>query len=641
MGDSIEECSDCSEIFTQDGVLLKQAPAVHMPHINTIGTLYVTESPNSSRQRFIEWKPNEIIIEPEVQDQEWALVNTIQKRNRTLSGNFQPDYHSRPKCIKFSFNDIKSFRVANKSRQLTFYDGKSESMCSFLFNNGNCDMLVNLIKTMLKTRPSRRDKHIFVVYDTNNLELQRLDRSFAELNLQNDGRTFWNMVKNIRDHPYEATFEAFSKVTDYVYRSPEQRDIDDNQREDLNRSLSEYENTNTTTHSQGDYEVIAKVPELPARKDFPRLRPLTVEQWKGHLNCEGKIEDVESIKTLIFRGGVTPSLRNEVWKFLLEYYPWSSTETERQQLVQTKIDEYYNMKLQWKRMTKVQEDNFSDYRDRKSLIEKDVNRTDRTLDFFAGENNSNLQMLNDILMTYVMYNFDLGYVQGMSDLLSPILQLLRNEVDAFWCFVGFMNKLISNFDIDQAGMKEQLNNLYTLLAFVDPKMSDYLDKHDSGNMFFCFRWLLVWFKRELSQEDAMRLWEVLWTGFPCENFHLLVCVAILITEANTIIQKNYGFTEILKHINDLNGRLDMAVMLNKAEGIFYQIKEADHLTDNIRLILGLPLLGNQTSFGSHEQSPFDDSAELNNGAQPYSSLEHVRVSPDEVTYERSLNSSFL
>lgn len=82
-----------------------------------------------------------------------------------------------------------------------------------------------------------------------------------------------------------------------VYRSPEQRDIDDVDKENLNRSISEYENT--TTHSQGDYEVVAKVPE---RKDFPRLRPLSVEQWKGHLNSEGKIEDVESVKTLIFRG---------------------------------------------------------------------------------------------------------------------------------------------------------------------------------------------------------------------------------------------------------------------------------------------------------------------------------------------------
>jgi len=42
-----------------------------------------------------------------------------------------------------------------------------------------------------------------------------------------------------------------------------------------------------------------------------------------------------------------------------------------------------------------------------------------------------------------MYNFDLGYVQGMSDLLAPLLELFNNEVDAFWCFVGFMDRVVS------------------------------------------------------------------------------------------------------------------------------------------------------------------------------------------------------
>ena len=31
--------------------------------------------------------------------------------------------------------------------------------------------------------------------------------------------------------------------------------------------------------------------------------------------------------------------------------------------------------------------------------------------FFEGENNPNVALLEEILMTYVMYNFDLGYVQ--------------------------------------------------------------------------------------------------------------------------------------------------------------------------------------------------------------------------------------
>lgn len=43
-----------------------------------------------------------------------------------------------------------------------------------------------------------------------------------------------------------------------------------------------------------------------------------------------------------------------------------------------------------------------------NISEKDVTRTDRTHKFFEGEGNPNLQVLNDILMTYCMYNFDLG-----------------------------------------------------------------------------------------------------------------------------------------------------------------------------------------------------------------------------------------
>lgn len=77
-----------------------------------------------------------------------------------------------------------------------------------------------------------------------------------------------------------------------------------------------------------------------------------------------------------------------------------------------------------------------------SFAEKDVNRCDRSLDFYAGENNSNLKSLHNILMTYIMYNFDLGYVQGMSDLLAPILFIMNNEVDAFWCFSAFMDKVV-------------------------------------------------------------------------------------------------------------------------------------------------------------------------------------------------------
>ena len=72
--------------------------------------------------------------------------------------------------------------------------------------------------------------------------------------------------------------------------------------------------------------------------------------------------------------------------------------------------------------------------------------------------------------------------------------------------------------------------LHTILSFVDLDLTQYLDDHEAGNFYFCFRWLLILFKREFSFPDIMRLWEVLWTGHPCRNFHLLICAAVLDTE---------------------------------------------------------------------------------------------------------------
>ena len=43
-------------------------------------------------------------------------------------------------------------------------------------------------------------------------------------------------------------------------------------------------------------------------------------------------------------------------------------------------------------------------------------------------------------------------LQGMSDLLSPLLFVMKNEVDAFWCFVGFMDRVASNFEFDQVSI---------------------------------------------------------------------------------------------------------------------------------------------------------------------------------------------
>eukprot|EP00118_Oscarella_pearsei_P009617 m.56064 g.56064 ORF g.56064 m.56064 type:complete len:87 (+) comp34543_c0_seq2:1021-1281(+) len=46
----------------------------------------------------------------------------------------------------------------------------------------------------------------------------------------------------------------------------------------------------------------------------------------------------------------------------------------------------------------------------------------------------------EILLNYAVFNRSLGYTQGMSDLLSPLLAVLQDEVKVFWCFSMLMDR---------------------------------------------------------------------------------------------------------------------------------------------------------------------------------------------------------
>ena len=136
-------------------------------------------------------------------------------------------------------------------------------------------------------------------------------------------------------------------------------------------------------------------------------------------------------------------------------------------------------------------------------------------------------------------------------------------------------------------MKRQLDNLTAILKHIDPALYNYLESKESGNLYFCFRWLLIWFKREFSYSDTMRLWEVLWTKNPCKNFHLLFCAALLDTEKAAIVENKYGFTEILKHINDMSHRIDLDKTLGKAQGIYEALAKDETVSERLVNILGL------------------------------------------------------
>ncbi|CAL5360821.1 TBC1 domain family member 17 isoform X3 [Camellia sinensis] len=299
----------------------------------------------------------------------------------------------------------------------------------------------------------------------------------------------------------------------------------------------------------------------------PRQPPLGFKEWLIFFDSEGRIMDSKALRKRIFYGGVDHRLRKEVWPFLLGHHAYDSTCAEREYLVSVKKSEYETIKNQWQSISPEQAKRFTKFRERKGLIDKDVVRTDRSLSFYDEEDNPNVNLLRDILLTYSFYNFDLGYCQGMSDLLSPILFVMRDESESFWCFVALMERLGPNFNRDQNGMHSQLFALLKLVELLDSPLHNYFKQNDCLNYFFCFRWVLIQFKREFEFERTMRLWEVLWTRYISEHLHLYVCVAILKRYRRKIMGEQMDFDTLLKFINELSGHIDLDAILRDAEAL--------------------------------------------------------------------------
>lgn len=65
-------------------------------------------------------------------------------------------------------------------------------------------------------------------------------------------------------------------------------------------------------------------------------------------------------------------------------------------------------------------------------------------------------------MNYAVYNPEMGYCQGMSDLVAPLLTEIQDESDTFWCFVGLMENTIFISSPRDEDMERQLVSCHRL-----------------------------------------------------------------------------------------------------------------------------------------------------------------------------------
>mmetsp|Transcript_43171 Transcript_43171/g.105608 ORF Transcript_43171/g.105608 Transcript_43171/m.105608 type:complete len:614 (-) Transcript_43171:10-1851(-) len=320
----------------------------------------------------------------------------------------------------------------------------------------------------------------------------------------------------------------------------------------------------------GEEGVLVEAEGVP----FAQQPPVERAEFNSWFDAMGRLRDADMLRRRAYFGGLSDGVRREAWKFLLGCYPANSTSAQRHELLQRKRKEYMLLQGQWKSITPEQEARFAKFRDRKNRIEKDVVRTDRQQPLFAEDGAEGLQSLRRILLTYTFYNFDLSYCQGMSDLAAPLLVVMEEEVEAFWCFQTVMDQVEGNFHKDQIGMHTQLQALDHLCKVVEPELHAYLAERECSNFYFCFRWLLILYKREFWFRDVLRVWEALFSRVRGDRLHLFMAIGILGRHKKQIMGQKMGFDDILKYVNGLASKMDWREVLADADAAYMRHKQA-------------------------------------------------------------------
>uniref|UniRef100_A0A3P9B2A8 TBC1 domain family, member 16 n=1 Tax=Maylandia zebra TaxID=106582 RepID=A0A3P9B2A8_9CICH len=316
-------------------------------------------------------------------------------------------------------------------------------------------------------------------------------------------------------------------------------------------------------------------PTLPSAETHPEerlYRRLDVTTWLRHLNQNGQVEEEYKLRKAIFFGGIDPSIRGEVWPFLLHYYSYDSSSQEREDWRLQKRSQYHD--IQQRRLSMSPEEHSEFWRKVQFTVDKDVVRTDRSNHFFRGENNPNVEIMRRILLNYAVFNPDMGYCQGMSDLVAPLLTEIQDESDTFWCFVGLMENTIFISSPRDEDMERQLMYLRELLRLMLPRFHQHLTRlgEDGLQLLFCHRWILLCFKREFPDTEALRMWEACWAHYQTDYFHLFLCVAIIVLYGEDVTEQQLATDQMLLHFSNLSMHMNGELVLRKARSLLYQFR---------------------------------------------------------------------
>lgn len=185
------------------------------------------------------------------------------------------------------------------------------------------------------------------------------------------------------------------------------------------------------------------------------------------------------------------------------------------------------------------------------------------------------KILLDILFIYSKLHPDIGYRQGMHELLAPIVWVIERDAvdldmdtersgkkeeehlmtlaldsqyiehDAFSLFCAVMQTMKSFYELGETNASSPIVNRSVkihdgLLTKIDPELAEHLQSIEILPQIFLIRWIRLLFGREFAFDDVLSIWDLLFA----ENLNLALidttCVAMLLRIRWRLLQADYS-----------------------------------------------------------------------------------------------------
>ncbi|XP_031424927.1 USP6 N-terminal-like protein isoform X2 [Clupea harengus] len=229
---------------------------------------------------------------------------------------------------------------------------------------------------------------------------------------------------------------------------------------------------------------------------------LRVQKWLKMVKKWDKYRNSDRMVRRVYKG-IPQQLRGKIWSLLLDV----------EKVKNENAGKYESMCQQAKHFSA-----------EIKQIDLDINRTFRNHIMFMDRFGVKQQSLFSVLSAYSVYNTEVSYCQGMSQV-AAILLMFLNEEDAFWA----LSQLLTNQKHAMHGffvpgfpkLQRFQSHHDQILSKLQPRLKKHLDREQMTSGIYSTKWFLQCFIDRTPFTLTLRLWDI----FILEGDRLLTAMA--------------------------------------------------------------------------------------------------------------------